>query len=137
MTGFVTLLGGGALVALLTGTGIWSAFRAPEPTLTEKLAAERLELDRREERSVLIAQLPVDASDLACSPGPAAHALSCEMVEYGILKKTSRFEVALAPALPMVAFSFHAGTQQQFTLKYGVSLPREQRLAILRAIKIA
>lgn len=136
MSGTGILLRGGILAALIAGTGFWIT-KAPTPPTKEQLAAERLDLLRREERAVLVAQLGVGTSDLVCSPAPTGHALHCEMAEYGILRKNTRFDVPLAPALPLVALTFHAGTPARFTLKFGAPLPREQRLAILRAIKIA
>lgn len=136
MPGVAGVLRGGALVALLAGTGFWIAVKEPEPPLKGTPAAERLEFDRREERAFLVAKLGIDTSDLACSPAPTGHALSCETAEYGILRKTTRFDVPLASALPLVALSFHAGTQRRFTLKFGTQLPRYQRRAILRTISL-
>lgn len=136
MPGIATVLRVGALVVLIAGTCFWIT-KEPTPPTKEQLAAERLDILRREERAVLVAQLGVGTSDLACSPAPTGHALNCEMAEYGILRTTTRFVVFLAPALPLVALTFHAGTPARFTLKFGAPLPRELRLAILRAIKIA
>jgi hypothetical protein len=134
MKGGLALLGAGTFVAVLVAAGVLSALSGPELTLTQKLAAERLEPDRQEERTVLLQQLNSESADISCSPAPAGHALTCQRVVYGLLKKTHRFDVALAPTLPVVGFSFYSRSEKEFTLTFNGNLPHEQRLAILRAI---
>ena len=141
MISFMTVVGAALavlVVSSLIGASVWDKyFGEPAPTLAQQLESERKFLELKDDRALLLAQLPKDASDLKCVSAAAAQALDCEMVEYGSLKRTTRFRVLLAPGLPRMGLVFHAGRPEKFTLEYHADVPCQQRLEVLRSIKLS
>lgn len=113
---------------------VWKSIEDPAAAAARSARLQRSN-ENIEEFYMLRQRLTHRTRKLDCSPAPDTHGLRCVAAEGGVRHATLvGFNVPLSANLPLVGITWRSRTRSELVLTYSTEIPREQRLAILKAI---